>query len=62
MYKEKKNISLHFSTSDKGILEEKIVYARHIKHGKSVTNLVKVQSPNSVDAAGKQWSQTRGWA
>ena len=28
-------------STDKGILEEEIVYARHIKHGKPVTNLVK---------------------
>ena len=39
-------------STDKGILEEKILYARNIKHGKPVTNLVKVQSPNNVDAAG----------
>ena len=39
-------------STDKGILEEEILYARHIKHGKPVTNQVKVQLPNSVDGAG----------
>ena len=38
--------------TEKVILEEETVYASYIKHGKPVTNLVKVQLPNSVDAAG----------
>ena len=33
-------------------MEEEIVYARNMKHGKPVTNLVKVRSPKSVDATG----------
>ena len=39
-------------STDKGILEEEIVYTRYIKHGRPVTNLIKVQLPDSVDAAG----------
>ena len=38
-------------STDKGILGE-IVYTRYIKHGRPVTNLIKVQLPDSVDAAG----------
>ena len=39
-------------STDKGILEEEIVYTRYIKHGRPVANLIKVQLPDSVDAVG----------
>ena len=39
-------------STDKGIVEEKIVYARYIRDGKPKTSLIKVQQPNSVDAGG----------
>ena len=39
-------------STDKGIIEEEIVYVRFVEDGKPHTKLVSVESPNSVDAAG----------
>ena len=38
-------------STDKGIIEEEIVYVRYVKDGEPHTNLVSVEFPSSVDAA-----------
>ena len=38
--------------TDKGIVEEEMVYARYIRDGKPKTSLIKVQQPNTVDVGG----------
>ena len=39
-------------STDKGIVEDEIVYARYIRDGKPKSSLIKVQQPNTVDAGG----------
>ena len=51
--KNSRFVSIHSDGStDKGIIEEEIVYVRFVQNGQPYTKLVSVESPNSVDAAG----------